>query len=140
MYSANVFEPFGYINDLLITDFSLPSVLWGIDGDWMVNLIPPGVKFYPTDHCGVLRVMTEEVHPRVLAWTLRQEGIRRGFSRSLRASVDRIKRLTIYLPPIDAQRQVAEKVFLYEEEVEKATRRLTELEAQKRSIIDQYLN
>jgi type I restriction enzyme M protein len=40
VYSANVFEPLGYIDKYLITDFSTPSVLWGIDGDWMVNYIP----------------------------------------------------------------------------------------------------
>ena len=33
VYSANVFEPFGMINKLLIEDFSQDSVLWGIDGD-----------------------------------------------------------------------------------------------------------
>jgi hypothetical protein len=38
VYSANVFELFGHINELLITDFSVPSVLWGIDGDWQVNI------------------------------------------------------------------------------------------------------
>ena len=30
VYSANVKEPFGYIDDLLITDFSVPSILWGL--------------------------------------------------------------------------------------------------------------
>lgn len=33
VYSANVTAPFGFIDKLLITDFSAPSVLWGIDGD-----------------------------------------------------------------------------------------------------------
>lgn len=40
VYSANVFRPFGYIDKLLITEFHVPSVLWGIDGDWQVNYIP----------------------------------------------------------------------------------------------------
>lgn len=40
VYSANVFEPFGYVNKLLIQDFSVDSVLWGIDGDWLVSLCP----------------------------------------------------------------------------------------------------
>lgn len=40
VYSANVFEPFGMIDKLLTTDFSKDSVIWGIDGDWMVNTIP----------------------------------------------------------------------------------------------------
>lgn len=49
VYSANVNEPFGYIDKLLITDFSLPSVLWGIDGDWMTRYMPDNTAFYPTD-------------------------------------------------------------------------------------------
>ena len=56
IYSANVFEEFGRINKQNITDFSLPSIIWGIDGDWMVNIIPKNQPFYPTDHCGVLRI------------------------------------------------------------------------------------
>ena len=30
VYSANVAAPFGFIDKLLITDFSAPSVLWGL--------------------------------------------------------------------------------------------------------------
>ena len=56
VYSANVIEPFGYIDELLITDFSVPSVLWGIDGDWMTNYMPENIEFYPTDHCGFIRL------------------------------------------------------------------------------------
>lgn len=73
VYSANVMEPFGSIDASLITDFSTPSVLWGIDGDWMVNYMPAGYPFYPTDHCGVLRVDTGIIHPRYLAFVLEQE-------------------------------------------------------------------
>lgn len=53
IYSANVFEEFGKIDKQNITDFSMPSILWGIDGDWMVNILPANKPFYPTDHCGV---------------------------------------------------------------------------------------
>lgn len=56
VYSANVKEVFGTIDKLLITSFTTPSVIWGIDGDWMVNYIQEGKEFYPTDHCGVLRI------------------------------------------------------------------------------------
>lgn len=57
VYSANVHNVFGKIDKLLITDFSKPSILWGIDGDWMVNIIKEDVEFYPTDHCGYLRIL-----------------------------------------------------------------------------------
>jgi restriction endonuclease S subunit len=140
VYSANVHEPVGYINERLLSDFSVPSVLWGIDGDWMVNYIPAGTEFYPTDHCGVLRVLTDEVHPRCLAWALEQEGKRKGFSRTLRASTDRIKRLTVQLPPIVEQNRIAEQVFDYETLIAVEQAKLAELDGKKQVILATYLN
>ena len=85
IYSANVFEEFGRTNKQNITDFSLPSIIWGIDGDWMVNLLPAGMPFYPTDHCGVLRIKTDEIVPKYMALALEYEGKLQKFSRSNRA-------------------------------------------------------
>ncbi len=103
VYSANVIEPFGHIDELLITDFSLPSVLWGIDGDWMTNYIPAGLEFYPTDHCGVLRCKTLEVSPRYMVHILEIEGKKMGFSRSYRASIDRVQGISFAVPDRAAQ-------------------------------------
>ena len=139
VYSANVFEPFGYIDERLITDFRVPSVLWGIDGDWQVNYIPAEREFYPTDHCGVLRVLTDDIHPRCLAWALGNVGKERGFTRTLRASIDRVKRLKIQLPSIDKQREVAEKVFELESLIAAAKSMLTELDTKRKSVLDEYL-
>lgn len=61
IYSANVFEPFGKTDHSVVSDFSKPSVLWGIDGDWMVNCIDKDIQFSPTDHCGVIRVLDERI-------------------------------------------------------------------------------
>lgn len=36
VYSANVLELLVNIDKSLIEDFSIPSILWGIDGDWML--------------------------------------------------------------------------------------------------------
>ena len=49
-------------------------MIWGIDGDWMVNIIPAGVPFYPTDHCGVLRIKTEKILPEYMMYALQAEG------------------------------------------------------------------
>lgn len=98
IYSANVFEEFGRINKQNLSDFSLSSIIWGIDGDWMVNLIPAGIPFYPTDHCGVLRIKTDNIIPKYLALALEVEGLYEKFSRSNRASTQRIKSLTIQIP------------------------------------------
>jgi type I restriction-modification system DNA methylase subunit/restriction endonuclease S subunit len=109
IYSANVFEPFGYSSKLLVTDFSVPSVLWGIDGDWMVNFIPAGKPFYPTDHCGVLRARTDKINPYYLACVLKVEGDNQRFSRTLRASIDRIKSISLGFPAkLEQDRIVAE--------------------------------
>lgn len=70
IFSANVFQEFGYINKELLDNFELPSVIWGIDGDWMVNYIEKHKPFYPTDHCGVMRVKSEDINPRYLTWAL----------------------------------------------------------------------
>lgn len=106
VYSANVFEPFGRINERLITDFSIPSILWGVDGDWQVKYIPANQEFYSTDHCGVLRVLTDKVHPRCLAWALDNAGKKYGFTRTFRASMQRIGQLVVQLPKIDIQEKI----------------------------------
>lgn len=106
VYSANVFEEFGRINKRNLTDFSKPSVIWGIDGDWMVNFIPANVPFYPTDHCGVLRVNTDKISAEYLAFVLRAEGEHAKFSRANRASIQRIKSLKVQLPPLDVQKEI----------------------------------
>ena len=139
VYSANVYEPFGYINELLIADFNIPSVLWGIDGDWQVNYMPENKPFYPTDHCGVLRVKTNEIVPRYLVWTLQKEGERRGFTRSLRASTNRVRRLTVKLPSKKQQEVVVNKVFDYERLIAIAREKLSELEFRKQDILAKHL-
>lgn len=140
VYSANVFEPFGMIDKLLITDFSKDSVIWGIDGDWMVNTIPANVPFYPTDHCGVLRIKTDDVLPKYMTYLLQKEGERVGFNRSYRASIDRIEGLTVDVAPIEEQRKAVAKVEQYEAEIRKAQTIMDGCAARKKVILDKYLN
>lgn len=45
VYSANVLKPFGYIDKELLKDYESPSVLWGIDGDWLVSFMPANTPF-----------------------------------------------------------------------------------------------
>ena len=108
VFSANVREPFGMVSKLLISDFSVASVLWGIDGDWMVRYMPENNKFYPTDHCGVLRVKTEEIDTYYLAMALDIVGQQYMFSRTNRASIDRIEEVKLPIPPKPIQDQVVE--------------------------------
>ena len=106
VYSANVNEEFGRIDKLDITDFSTDSVLWGIDGDWMTSLIPKGTEFYPTDHCGILRIKTVDIRPYYVAMVLDIIGLEYGFSRSYRASTERVSTIQIPIPSTDIQDKI----------------------------------
>jgi type I restriction enzyme M protein len=139
VYSANVFEPFGYINKELITDFSNPSILWGIDGDWMVNFIEKNKPFYPTDHCGFLRVNGNEVNPKYLKWLLQNAGKNMRFSRNYRASIDRIKNISIKVPPISLQNKIISEIEKEEKEILEITENIKEIPQQKENILKKYI-
>jgi restriction endonuclease S subunit len=141
-YSANVFEPFGRVDkDLPIDDldFTTASVLWGIDGDWMVNYIPANVPFYPTDHCGVLRVKTNEIHPRFLAGVLNVVGKEQRFSRTLRASIDRIKSITVKVPPLAEQKRIVAEIEKYEAAIAQAQAVMEGAAEKKKEILGRWL-
>ena len=139
VYSANVREPFGYIDTLLIDDFSVDSVLWGIDGDWMVSHMPKEKPFYPTDHCGVLRVLTDQVNPRYMARILEEEGRKMGFSRSYRASIDRVESISFTVPDIDVQNKAMEEVLELEAKIKEAEESLKALSKKRTEIVQKYL-
>lgn len=103
VYSANVNSVFGYIDHLLFDDFDRPSVLWGIDGDWMVAYLNKDIAFYPTDHCGVLRVLDPEIDSYYVALALEEVGKHYGFTRAYRASTERISAVQLPIPPKDIQ-------------------------------------
>ena len=140
VYSANVKEPFGYIDDLLITDFSVPSVLWGIDGDWMTSYMPENEKFFPTDHCGVIRCKTKNVNPRYLAHILEKEGKRLGFSRSYRASIDRVENITISVADKDLQDETISKIQKIDTKISQAETNLQILNGKISEILHSYLD
>lgn len=133
--SANVFEPFGYINQGNLTDYNTDSVVWGIDGDWMVNVIPAGTPFYPTDHCGVLRTSSNDIVPKYLALALEVEGRHERFSRYNRASTQRIKALSLYFP----EKKIQEKIVNEIESIDAAIQNNNNLFANyDKQIMDKY--
>ena len=137
--SANVFEPMGMIDVELLDDYSVESVLWGIDGDWMVCVWPKNAPFYPTDHCGVLRLKTNKVLPAVMARLLEDAGKRLGFKRSLRASIDRVASINVDVPPVLEQEKF---VKVLEEEnlvITQAHKSIESVTAKKAAILEEYL-
>ena len=140
IYSANVYEPFGKTNHSILSDFTVPSVLWGIDGDWMVNFIDKDVRFCPTDHCGVIRVLDESVVlPYYLVYPLQKEGERLRFSRANRASTERIRSLSLQVPSLAVQKEVVEKLRKYDAEIANAKQQIASAPSRKQAILDKYL-
>ncbi len=140
VYSANVFEPFGYIDKFLINDFDKPSVLWGIDGDWMTNIISENIPFYPTDHCGVIKLLKNNIiKEKYLAYALYIEGKAFGFSRSKRASIDRISGITIPLPTFSEQQKIVSKIDELEKQITEAQAIIDNSKNQKQTVLDKYL-
>ncbi len=140
VYSANVFQPFGYINKELIKDFSQSSVLWGIDGDWMVNSIPANMPFYPTDHCGVLRIKNDELHYKYVAWALNKIGTEMRFSRNFRASIDRIEGIYIPVPPLSTQETLVSEIEKLELQITENQAVILGAKAQKEEVLKKYLH
>lgn len=139
VYSANVFQPFGYIEKELLTDFTLPSVVWGIDGDWMVNIIPANTAFYPTDHCGYMRVLNPIIEVKYLAFALNKEGKELEFSRNKRASIDRIEGIKIPLPSIEEQKKIVAEIEKIETKIAELEKQIADIPKQKEAILKKYL-
>ena len=139
IYSANVFKPFGYIDKHLLSEYDTPSILWGIDGDWMVTYFSKEKPFYPTDHCGVLRVKNNRIDERLLVYILKQEGKALEFSRIKRASIDRIKGIKIPLPSIKKQKEIIPKIEKIEKEIQIKEKELANISKEKEAILEKYL-
>lgn len=138
--SANVHDEFGRVNHSVLKDFSVPSVLWGIDGDWMVNYIEKNILFAPTDHCGVIRILDEtEILPQYLTYPLLKAGEKERFSRANRASTERVRALTIEVPDITIQQKVVAKVLEYESQIAKAQAVIENSAERKQAVLDKYL-
>lgn len=129
----------GYINKKLITDFEKDYIVWGIDGDWMVNVFPKGYKFYPTDHCGAMTVNEDFIHPRYMAYLLEKEGKRIGFSRTYRASLDRIKSISINVPHIEIQNKKMEEVKEFEIKIKKLEKEQIDINYEINKVIKHYI-
>ncbi|EAL4711532.1 restriction endonuclease [Campylobacter lari] len=139
VYSANVLNVFGFIDKEVLQDYDNDSVLWGIDGDWMVGFMPKNKKFYPTDHCGILRVDDTKINAKYISFVLNEAGKKQGFSRNLRASIDRIKALRIKFPSLEFQNQIADIIDKIEKKINEGKIEFARLEKEKEKILQKYL-
>ncbi len=139
VYSANVLKPFGFINKELLENYDKESVLWGIDGDWMVGFMPKNTPFYPTDHCGVLSVKEDKGKAKIVQFALENEGAKFGFSRTLRASIERVEGLKIPLPPLKEQEKISSCIERLETQILNLNQILKESQNKKTEILNKYL-
>ncbi len=123
----------------VIKDFSLPSVLWGIDGNWMVNYMPENKPFFPTDHCGVIHIKNDEIHPKYLTWALYRAGKEVKFSRTYRASTARVKGIIIKAPSKAIQDDIVLKIEKLETKMNEAKKAVDASKKLKEEILRKYL-
>ena len=136
-YSANVITPFGNWKEKFFDDYSLPSVLWGIDGNWMVNFIEKDIPFYPTDHCGVLRCKTNEYNPFYIYVVLKKVGALNRFSRFYRASVERMEGVYIPDAPLETQNEIAKRCINLEKKYVKGLNRIASLKGKIKQLLSE---
>lgn len=98
IYSANPFQEMGYSDKPGDTDFSMPTILWGIDGNFGLRHFPLGKEFVPTDHCGVLQVKTPTILPEYLLFAIAIRKDEESFDRSFRASLFNMRRFKVRIP------------------------------------------
>jgi len=116
IYSANVRTPISYHHTSNIADFNNNFVIWGIDGDFDFNFIPKETPFVTTDHCGTIRILSDNILPEYLMLCLEDKKHEYGFDRGLRASLKNMQQVVIEVPlneqgniDIEKQKEVVEK-------------------------------
>lgn len=140
VFSANVNEPVGKITrESIVNDFNEPSVLWGIDGDWMVNYLEDKIPFYPTDHCGYIRIKNNQINPEYFLMVLKDEGMKTGFDRTNRASIERISALNITLPDKTVQDDIVAKCRKFKAKISEIKEKKKKVLLNKESVFDKYI-
>lgn len=98
LYSANVHKSFWFVERSNISDFSSPSILWWIDGDFDFSIQEPENIFATTDHCGCIKILDKNIHSWYLLYILRIAKTLYNFDRSLRSNLENISKIEISIP------------------------------------------
>lgn len=143
LYSANVFEPFGYVAQSNIQDFSYPAILWSIDGNFEFNLIAAGQVFATTDHCGTIQIRESSIVPDYLLYALKQQRVEETFDRSFRSSLANMRSFVVEIPVLqdgafdrDRQQAIATQVT----EIERTLKRVQEKKKEFDDLFGRYVS
>ena len=108
LYSANVEKCFGYVEKSnLYSDvsdeekFDKNHILWGIDGNFELKVIQKGTLFASTDHCGVIKILDENIMPEYVKLLLEQKKYQLGFDRTLRSNLKNMGSMVYLDIPLD---------------------------------------
>ncbi|MCX5633671.1 MAG: restriction endonuclease subunit S [Phycisphaerae bacterium] len=98
LFSANVFEPFGFLEKSNIENFDHDYLLWGIDGKFEFNIMKKGKIFATTDHCGCIKILDNRIVADYLLYQLRIKSHSLGFDRTLRPSLATMSKVIVSIP------------------------------------------
>lgn len=105
----------------------------------MVRTTNIGEKFYPTDHCGYIKILTDDINPKYLAKMIENEGHNLRFSRTNRASIERVSNIKISLPNIEEQNRIITHVVDIENKIFELENKLFEFNQEKEKIVKNIL-
>lgn len=98
LFSSNVFEPASHVKTGNVKDFSHPSIMWGIDGNFEFRLMEANRPFATTDHTGTIRILDPNIVPEYLILALYRKRIEKKYSRSIRASMAMMRKYVVKIP------------------------------------------
>lgn len=130
-YSANVQIPFGFIKKSNLEKFDIPSIIWGIDGNFDWGFIEKDAVFATTDHCGRLIVKNKNLDPLFVFYALKSTKDRYGFDRTYRASLKNMKDAVTVDVPLKSNGEFDLK------EQKRIALRHQKIEISKKKILDQ---
>ena len=110
-------------------DFTRPSLLWGIDGNFDLQYIPSGQSFATTDHCGAIQILEPSIVPEYLLYAISLNREEARFTRSFRASLTNMREFKVKIPV----RQ--DETFDVEAQLDIATT-YTTAKAKERALVD----
>jgi type I restriction enzyme M protein len=105
----------------------------------MVNIIPANQPFYPTDHCGVIRLKGEYLSLYYIASELLAIGKEKRFSRTFRASTERIKDIRIQMPSEKLQKDFDKKVETILSKIKVIEADLSLIDNEKKQLLKKHL-
>jgi len=155
IYSANVFEPMGFLTELEYDalskkkkmDYEHDYILWGIDGEFEFNMMKKGTKFGPTDHCGIIKILNQDIVPEYVLYQLDLRKRIMGHDRSYRPSLTNMEEVVVKIPftkddeiDTEKQKEIVSKFNLVQDMKNQIEFQLSELENSEVDLSDNSSN